>query len=233
MNSAQDTFKSGTIASFPTLFGYMSIGIAFGVVGVASNLSVLEITLLSILIYAGAAQFIFCGLYLVGTPMSVIIFTTFIVNLRHLLMALAIAPSFTKYSVLRNIGFGTLLTDESFGVAIAEKAKSNTLHGKWMDGLNVTAYLAWIAASIIGAFVGNWIPSPEKFGLDFALSAMFIALLVLTISASPKSKIMHYLKLIGVMVFVIYGLLYIFPSHLAVIVSTLIVATIGVVTERK
>lgn len=55
----EDHFIKGVKDSLPTLFGYISIGIAFGVVGIASNLNTLEITLLSILVYAGAAQFIF------------------------------------------------------------------------------------------------------------------------------------------------------------------------------
>lgn len=229
----EDKFLFGIRDSAPTLLGYISIGIAFGVVGVSSNLNLLEITLLSILVYAGAAQFIFCGLYLAGTPASIIIITTFIVNLRHLLMSLAIAPSFTKQSLLRNIGFGTLLTDETFGVAVAKRAKNNSLGPRWMDGQNITAYLAWIFSSMAGALVGQWIPSPETWGLDFALIAMFIALLVLSLSSSELSKIKHYLLLIGYMTVIIYFLLYIVPSHIAVLLGTVTVATIGVVTEKK
>lgn len=229
----EDKFLFGVRDSIPTLLGYISIGIAFGVVGISSNLSLLEISLLSILVYAGAAQFIFCGLYLAGTPASIIIITTFIVNLRHLLMSLAIAPSFTKQSLLRNIGFGTLLTDETFGVAVTKRAKTNTLTPRWMDGQNITAYLAWILSSIVGALVGKWIPSPEAWGLDFALIAMFVALLVLSISSTDHSVFTHYLRLIGYMVVIIYFLLYIVPSHIAVLLGTIIVATIGVVTEKK
>lgn len=232
-HDTEDRFFEGVRDSLPTLFGYISIGFAFGVVGIASNLNVLEITLLSILVYAGAAQFIFCGLYLVGTPASIIILTTFIVNLRHLLMSLSLAPSFTKYSLLRNIGFGTLLTDETFGVAVMKRAQTNKLSARWMDGQNITAYLAWILASLLGALVGKWIPNPESLGLDFALVAMFIALLVLTLQAIPRTKLVHYLKLIGYMTVIIYLLLYFVPSHIAVLLGTVIVATIGVVTEKK
>lgn len=229
----EDHFIKGVKDSLPTLFGYISIGIAFGVVGIASNLSTLEITLLSILVYAGAAQFIFCGLYLAGTPASIIILTTFIVNLRHLLMSLTIAPSFTNQSLLRNIGFGSLLTDETFGVAVTKRAHTGALGPRWMDGQNMTAYLAWIAASIIGALIGKWIPNPEKLGLDFALTAMFVALLVLSITAANRTKIMHYLQLISYMTVIIYFLLYFTSTHIAVLVGTVVVATIGVVTEKK
>lgn len=227
-----DTFLQGVKDCIPTLLGYISIGIAFGVVGIASGLSVLEIFLLSVLVYAGSAQFIFCGLYLAGAPVTAIIVTIFIVNLRHLLMSLTIAPYFTRYSILRNIGFGTLLTDETFGVSIVAASKEGRLGGQWMDGLNVTAYLTWIVACTFGGIVGQWLPNPEKWGLDYALVAMFVALLILTLASIPKTKLMHYLKLIVYMVVCMYGLLYFVPGHLAVLLSTLAVATIGVVTEK-
>ncbi len=231
-HSPNDSFIQGVKDCIPTLLGYISIGLAFGVVGSASGLSVLEIALLTILIYAGSAQFIFCALLLTNSPASAIIVTIFVVNLRHLLMSLTIAPHFTRYSMLRNVGFGTLLTDETFGVAVTKQMQTGKLYGKWMDGLNITAYLFWILSCVAGAFLGKWVANPEKWGLDFALIAMFVALLVLQLSSVGKNKIMHYLMLIGYMIVIMYGLSYFVPSHVAVLLATVIVATIGVVTDK-
>lgn len=231
-HSQNDSFIQGIKDCIPTLLGYISIGLAFGVVGSASGLSVLEIALLTILIYAGSAQFIFCALLLTNSPASAIIVTIFVVNLRHLLMSLTIAPHFTRYSMLRNVGFGTLLTDETFGVAVTKQMQTGKLYGKWMDGLNITAYLFWILSCVAGAFLGQWVANPEKWGLDFALIAMFVALLVLQLSSVGKNKIMHYLMLIGYMIVIMYGLSYLVPSHVAVLLATVIVATIGVVTDK-
>ena len=227
-----DSYLQGIKDCLPTLFGYISIGFAFGVVGVASGLHVLEVFLLSVFVYAGSAQFIFCSLYVVGAPATAIIITVFIVNLRHLLMSFSLAPYFTRYSILRNIGFGTLLTDETFGVAVVKGAKENKLGGKWMDGLNVTAYFVWIVSCTVGGIFSQYIPDPERFGLDYALVAMFIALLVLTIHHLPKSKVTHYLKLIGYVAISMYVLTIFLSGHVAVLLSTIIVATIGVMTEK-
>ncbi|MFJ8234614.1 AzlC family ABC transporter permease [Ureibacillus sp. NPDC094379] len=228
----EHTFFQGVKDCLPTLLGYISIGLAFGVIGITSNLSVLEIFLLSVLVYAGSAQFIFCGLYVAGAPVSVIIITTFIVNLRHFLMSLTVAPHLTRYSSLRNIGFGTLLTDETFGVAVTKLSKENRIDGNWMDGLNLTAYLTWIASCTIGGLVGKWLPDAQGLGLDFALVAMFVALLVLNLVGVGKNKLIHYLKLIGWMAIIMYILSYFLPGHLAVLIATVIVASIGVVTEK-
>jgi len=109
------TFRQGAKDCIPTLLGYISIGLAAGIVGVSSHLSIMEVTLLSALVYAGAAQFIICALMVANSSISAIILTTFIVNLRHFLLSATIAPEFTKYSLLKNVGIGALLTDESFG----------------------------------------------------------------------------------------------------------------------
>ncbi len=228
----KDSFIQGMRDCIPTLLGYLSIGFSFGIVGSVSGLSVIEIGLISLLIYAGSAQFILCALLLASTPATAIIFTIFVVNLRHFLMSLTVAPYLTRYSLMRNIGFGSLLTDETFGVAVTEAMKNKTLYGRWMDGLNITAYLCWIAACVIGAYFGRWIPDAEQWGLDFALIAMFIALLVLQLASLEKKKLYHYLKLIALMFVTMYTLLHFFSVHVSVLIAALFVAVIGVLTEK-
>ncbi|MBD1382014.1 AzlC family ABC transporter permease [Metabacillus arenae] len=226
------TFTQGMKDCVPTLLGYMSIGFAFGIVGVASNLSVMEIALLSALVYAGAAQFIICALLVVNSPMSAIIITTFIVNLRNFLLSATLAPHFTKYSLMKNLGIGILVTDESFGVASNKIIKGEPINDRWMNGLNVTAYIFWILSCVAGAICGNWISNPEVFGLDFALIAMFLALLVLQLESVIHSKLKQYLCLIVYMTIAMILLSLFIESHLAVIIATIIVATIGVVTDK-
>lgn len=179
-----------------------------------------------------AAQFIICSLLVSGSPISAIILTTFIVNLRHLLLSLTIAPYFTKYSLAKNIGFGALLTDESFGVAVNKAAQNGRLYDKWMNGLNITAYMCWVISCVMGGLLGQWISDPYALGLDFALPAMFAALLVLQLQSSASEKLKHSLSLILYMIIFMVLLSYFVPSHIAVIVSTVIVATIGVVTDK-
>lgn len=231
---AQDvpTYIQGVKDCIPTLLGYISIGIAMGIVGVASNLSVLEIGLLSALVYAGSSQFIICALLVVNSPISVIILTTFIVNLRNFLLCMSLAPHFTQYSTLKNVGIGALVTDESFGVAMNKIVKGESINDRWMNGLNVTAYISWILSCIVGAMFGKWISNPEALGLDFALTAMFLALLILQLQSIQKPKLKLYLSLVVYMIIAMVLLCMVVPSHIAVILSTMIVATIGVVKDR-
>lgn len=234
MNSEENlpTFFQGAKDCIPTLIGYLSIGIAMGIVGASSNLSILEVTLLSALVYAGASQFIICSLLVSGSPISVIVFTTFIVNLRNFLLSMTLAPHFTKYSLMKNIGIGALVTDESFGVAINKIAKRENINAQWMNGLNLTAYIFWILSCMLGATFGKWISNPKVFGLDFSLTAMFLALLVLQLQNIEKDKLKFYLSLILYVILCMLVLCMFVPSYIAIILSTIIVATIGVVKDK-
>ncbi|OIR60675.1 branched-chain amino acid ABC transporter permease [Bacillus sp. FMQ74] len=226
------TFFQGFQDCVPTLVGYISVGLAFGIVGVASHLSVMEIVLMSGLVFAGGAQFIMCALLAANSPMSAIILTTFIVNLRNFLLSASLAPHFSKYSLMKNVGIGMMVTDESFGVASNKIVKNEPINDRWMIGLNLTAYACWVLSCVAGAVFGKWITDPESFGLDFAVTAMFLALLVLQLEHVVPSKLKHYVSLIMYMVIAMTVFSFFIPSHLAVIISTVIVATIGVVTDK-
>ena len=227
------TFKDGVYACIPTLLGYIGIGIAAGVVGKSAHLSVLEITLLAVIIYAGASQFIVSGLMLVATPISAIIFTVFLVNSRHFLMSMATAPTFRKYSLLNNIGIGSLLTDESFAVAMNAIANKEPINAAWMHGLNLTAYITWIFSCFIGALIGEWLPDPTKFGLDYALVAMFIGLLYLQLIGDKTKRLTNrVIAMLTVSVLLVLLLRFI-SSEMAILISTFAGCFMGVAMERK
>ncbi|MGG4049497.1 AzlC family ABC transporter permease [Paenibacillus favisporus] len=226
----EDSLLQGIRDCIPTLLGYLSIGFAAGVVGKTSGLSVLEITLMSTLIYAGSAQFIMAGMIAAHGSAAAIILTVFIVNLRHLLLSAAMSPYFRHLSAFKTMFVGALLTDETFGVAMNKAMNRSSLSEKWMHGLNITAYLNWIIATIAGAFFGKWITDPEKYGLDFALTAMFIGLLVLQMISR---KIIRKDLIVAVCaVLIVLGAGSFVSGSVAVIIATIVAAAIGMVVEK-
>lgn len=231
-NEAHVTFKQGVKECIPTLLGYAGVGLSFGIVAVASGFSMLEIILLCLLVYAGAAQFIICALVISGTPISAIILTTFIVNSRMFLLSMTLAPSYKNYSLLNRIGLSTLVTDETFGVAITPHLKGEKINDRWLHGLNITAYVFWTFACIIGAVFGKYIHQPEVLGLDFAITAMFIFLAVSQFDSLRRSKINTYFVLIICVIVMMLSLSLFMPSYLAIILASTIAALIGVVMER-
>ncbi|WP_128659687.1 AzlC family ABC transporter permease [Paenibacillus sp. 598K] len=227
---SNDTFLQGVKDCLPTLLGYLSIGFAAGVVGKTAGLTLAEIAMLSIILYAGSAQFIAAGMIAAGSSSSAIVITIFLVNLRHLLLSAALSPYFRHLTPLRNLLIGSLLTDETFGVAIQKSASRKRISERWMHGLNITAYLNWFLANLAGAFFGQWIASPEQWGLDFALPAMFIGLLVLTMMGRRKYLLDITVGLIAMAVAVLVSILW--SPSMGVIAAAIIASTIGLVIER-
>ncbi|UXR69613.1 MULTISPECIES: AzlC family ABC transporter permease [unclassified Staphylococcus] len=226
------TFKQGVKDCIPTLLGYAGIGFSFGVVGITSGFNIFEIALLSILIYAGAAQFIVIALMVVHTPVWVIVLTALIVNSRMFLLSMTLAPSFKHETLGHRIGIGTLLTDETFGVAITPYSRGEIIGRNWMYGLNITAYLFWILTTILGAALGDFVSQPEMFGLDYAIIAMFVFLAAAQLEGVHKSKIRLYLLLILVVIVLMLVLSLFMPSYLAIMIASILTATLGMVIEQ-
>ncbi|MFQ3800787.1 AzlC family ABC transporter permease [Staphylococcus equorum] len=229
---AHVTFKQGVKECVPTLLGYAGVGLSFGIVAVASGFSLLEIILLCLLVYAGAAQFIICALVIAGTPISAIVLTAFIVNSRMFLLSMTLAPSYQSYGLLNRIGLSMLITDETFGVAITPHLKGEKINDRWLHGLNITAYLFWTFACVMGAIFGKYINNPETLGLDFAIAAMFIFLAVSQFESVQRSRIKTYFVLIITVIVMMLLLSYFMPSYVAIILASTIAAGIGVVMER-
>lgn len=229
---AHVTFKQGVKECIPTLLGYAGVGLSFGIVAVASGFSLLEIILLCLLVYAGAAQFIICALVIAGTPISAIVLTAFIVNSRMFLLSMTLAPSYQSYGLLNRIGLSTLITDETFGVAITPHLKGEKINDRWLHGLNITAYLFWTFACVIGAIFGKYINDPETLGLDFAIAAMFIFLAVSQFESVQRSRIKTYFVLIITVIVMMFLLSLFMPSYVAIILASTVAAGLGVVMER-
>ncbi|MEK2535969.1 AzlC family ABC transporter permease [Tetragenococcus halophilus] len=228
-----ETFVDGMKACVPTILGYLGIGFALGVVGKGVGLSVFAIFLMSVIVYAGSAQFIICGLIAIQAPITSIIATVFLVNLRHFLMSLSVAPYFRQASLLENVGIGTLLTDESYGVLTMALKRMGKVSVAWTNGLNICAYLTWIVATVLGGLLGNFIPEPEIFGLDFALVAMFLGLFLFQVEIPLKSKTRQTLLVLLSVILVLYLLMWLTTPEIAVIVSALVGCLVGVITHDK
>ncbi|MBO0450493.1 AzlC family ABC transporter permease [Enterococcus sp. MJM12] len=226
-----ESFSDGVKACVPTMLGYIGIGFAAGVVEKGVGLSLLEILLLSLFVYAGSGQFIICGLLAIQAPISTIILTVFLVNSRHFLMSLSVTSYFKPYSILNNIGIGTLLTDESYGVLTTALQEKRPLTAKWMHGLNVAAYLTWTLANVCGGLLGQFIPDPNRFGLDFALTAMFLGLCLFQIELPLKKRTKQTLQVLASVVIALVLFMRFTSAEIAVIAATLIGCLVGTVTH--
>ena len=161
-------FWEGAQAAMPTALGYVSIGLACGIIG-APYVTPVEMGLMSLFVYAGSAQFAMLALIAVQAPVAAIAMTVFLINLRLFLLSLHASTYFRHTSLWQNIGMSSLLTDETYGVLMGELAHTDKVNPMWMHGNNLNSYVAWFVGTVVGTALGGLLPNPEIFGLDFAL----------------------------------------------------------------
>ncbi|HEY8551924.1 MAG TPA: AzlC family ABC transporter permease [Thermaerobacter sp.] len=177
-------FGRGLLAGLPIVAGYLPIGLAFGVVAVQAGLTAAEALAMSLLVFAGSAQFAAAGMLAAGAAPAALVATTFLINLRHVLFGAALAPRLgeRRWSRLAVAAFG--LTDEVFAVAQATLDRAPR-PWPYLIGLEVAAYTSWCGASWLGAVIGGALEGLAAWGLDYALPAMFLALIALQLGGRP------------------------------------------------
>ena len=227
------TKRAAVVDTLPTVFGYLGIATAFGVIARASGFSTITVILMSVIIYAGSAQFTTVSMLAAGSPIASIVFATFMVNSRMILMSTTVAPYFKKDNLGKGMLIGTLLTDESFALAMN---KLNYTNGKmnfsWFNTENIISYSTWVIATMIGALLGNFIENPKKLGLDFANVAMFIGLLYLQVNSDKAlNKTLQVIVVLLTLVLTYISTI-ILPASLVIIAVTLIGCTLGMVIKH-
>lgn len=170
---------TGASRALPLILGYTPIAFAMGVLAQKAGLSTFNTLAMSLLVYAGSAQLIAVGLFGAGAPGLTIVITTFIVNLRHLLLSAAISPKLKGWRNGEIAAFAYELTDETFAVHAADPVQR--LDRGIAFGLNVTAHAVWVLGTWLGIVAGQAIQDVRPLALDYALPAMFIGLLLMQI----------------------------------------------------
>lgn len=218
-------FLKGVGEAIPVCLVYGPVGFAFGVLASQSGITLWETGLMSIMVYAGSAQFVAVGMLHQGLGIVPIIVTTFLVNLRHALMSAALSLRLRQLSPVGQAIICAELTDETFAIhSTAQDVDHDAFIHLW--GLNLTSHLSWILSTIGGVALGNVIPNPRLFGLDYAMIAMFAALL-----AFHLLDLRRILLALTAVLLVILGYA-IVPSGWIPIGVTLVVATMGAWTHR-
>lgn len=170
-------FLEGCRDTAPLLLGVASFAVAYGLLAVKAGLSLLSLTLMSLLVFAGAAQFLTLAMLISGTPFALILFTTFVVNSRYFLMSASLGSYVKRWSLKWQTALFFLLSDESYALTIA-RFTSKEADKYYQLGVSLSLYVVWNVFTVIGGLVGPFLGDPQTFGLDFALPATFIVILV-------------------------------------------------------
>lgn len=148
----------------------------FGILARQAGLQLSESVLMSGFVFAGASQFASLDLWITPLPFLTIILTTLAINLRYILMGAALHPWFKNLSKPQIYASLFFMGDESWALAMREFSAGGT-NASLMIGSGISQSIAWVSATALGYILSTSIKNPEKWGIDFVFTAIFVAIL--------------------------------------------------------
>lgn len=161
----------------PVIVSAIPLGMLFGAVARTHGLSVAEAGLMSLLVFAGGAQFAAIELWTYPLPVFALIASAFLINSRHILMGTSLVPKMRGFSRLHQFLALFFMVDESWALAERHAQKSCVTPAYWW-GLVCLLPLTWTGSTVAGALVGALIGDPSRIGADFVFAALFVTLIV-------------------------------------------------------
>jgi len=169
-----EQLRAGVRAGMPFAIAGSLLALSFGVVAQGAGMSALAAIAMSVIVFAGSAQFTAISILAAGgTPGAAVLAAT-LVNSRFLPMGVALGPSLPG-GPLRRAAQGQAVVDASWAIA----ARGDGTFDRWMlFGSTAVQYAGWVGGTIAGALGGNALGDPEALGLDAIYPAFFLALLI-------------------------------------------------------
>ncbi len=211
----------GIKRALPIVLGYLPVGFAFGVLAVKNGIPPSVAVGMSVLMFSGSGQLMFAGLWGAQASSLSIVAAVGIVNLRYLLQSAAEAPWLSGLPRFQRFLLGLGLTDETFAVHVTALQKGWTRNLTTLFVCNHVAQLGWVGGAVLGAFCGGLVRDVRPLGLDYALTAMFLALLVLQCFSR-----LHVLVAVFTLVLAV-GLKYLGMTQWNIALATIIGAALG------
>jgi len=170
--------RAAIVEGWPIFVTAVVVGIAFGLTARQSGLSIVETSATSVIVFAGAAQFVMVDLLRTGTPVPLIVLTVLLLNARHLLMAAAIRPFVRVASLPGRLGLAYVLTDEAFAMGIGWFRRGHR-DLAYYAVFSTVLWCSWNLGTLLGAIFGAGVQDPQRFGIDFAITAVFVAIVAI------------------------------------------------------
>lgn len=224
INQKKD-FKFGLKRGLPIALGYVPVSFTFGLMAVNGGLPVWLAIFISMSNLTSAGQFSGTNLIIAGAGYLEIGLTTFVINIRYMLMSLALSQKIDpKISFIQRLIFAFAITDETFSVAATENQK---LSFPYLMGLIILPFTGWTLGTTLGALICSALPAKLSSAMNIALYGMFIAIII---PPAKKSKSIFMILVFSVIITLILKCIPLFSfisSGFRVIISTVLGAGIG------
>lgn len=219
-------FLKGVKAMLPITTGIIPFGLVMGTVASNANLSGFQTMTMNSIVFAGASQLAAVDLLTKNAPVTIIIITGLIINLRFLLYSAALSKLFKHEVFFKKILLSYTLTDQSYASLMAHEKDIQTTNDKvlFYIGTSITMVIAWQFSVLLGFIFGNFMP--KEFNLDYAVPVSFIALVMPTL----KNKKYIYVAILSAISSIVLKEV---PYNLGLLISAAIAISLAVYLNRK
>lgn len=173
----REDFVKGFRAAVPAGIGVLVYGLIFGVLSAEKGVTAAMLAFMSIFVFSGSAQFIIVAMWGDTFPIWQVALAAAVVNVRYFLLTASVAPLFEPFGRWSRAWRVHFISDESWAVTMAENRKG-PVGGNFLLGSGFCVGLLWVVSVLAGHSMGFSVASPERFGLDFAFTSLFVALAV-------------------------------------------------------
>ncbi|MDJ1158598.1 AzlC family ABC transporter permease [Chelatococcus sp. SYSU_G07232] len=167
--------RAGVRDMAPVMVAAVPIGLLFGTLCRAKGLAPAEVMLMSSLVFAGGAEFAAIGLWTTPAPIAALVFSTLLINARHVLMGVSLRPKMRAFRGWRLYAAFYFLTDESWALA-ERRALTQPISATYWFVMAALLPIAWVGSTVTGSILGPLLGDPKQLGADFAFTALFIGL---------------------------------------------------------
>lgn len=168
--------RQAIIDTTPLALAVVPWGILTGALGIQLGLTPLQSLMMSMLVFAGAAQLSAMSLFAAGAPLGVIFGSVFVISSRHLLYSVVFRQHVLGLSFPKRLLIGFLLTDEMFALSEAHTLRTGKFSFAFAIASGLMFYIVWAITTLVGIFAGKQLHNLEALGLEFAIAATFIAM---------------------------------------------------------
>ncbi|MEM1486352.1 AzlC family ABC transporter permease [Oscillospiraceae bacterium PP1C4] len=166
--------KAAVLATAPVFFGYIFVGMAFGLLLQKAGYNFIWAFFCSLIVYAGSMQFILVSLLTSGVGLVQVAIVTLVVQIRHAFYGLSLIEKFKSLGK-RKPYMIFALTDETYSLLCSVKSPEGVSRENFYFLITLLNHLYWIAGGVIGATIGELVTFNST-GIEFAMTALFIVI---------------------------------------------------------
>ena len=203
MQTVKRAFLYSFRRSLPILFGFLPVGMAYGILMYSAGYGFLWSGACSLVVLGGSLQYLMVQFFTEPTPIVTVIVMSLMLNSRHIFYGLSFLDRFRRFSAWKYFLIYAL-SDEAYSLHCSYQPQPKT-DEKWtfvFSAMFVVLY--WVLTPMLGGLIGALVPF-DTTGIEFAMTALFTTILLDMLKDVPMSLPAWIALCFGLLSIVIFG----------------------------